>query len=257
MLLPHLKIKSEIVPEFVLLPGDPARVDIIGKQLTDFKIIQQNREFKTGIGTYNNISVLVCSTGIGCSSSAIVTEELISAGAKKLIRIGTCGGAWRKDIKNGTFIIPFACVRDEGTTLEYIPEGFPAVADIGIMESLRQSAKKNNSKYIIGINRTHDSFYGNQDSIKKWGNYLLDQQWKKFDTPIVSSDMECSAIFVIATLRGVKAGSILLVNANPESLKDRLRNKKQKVITEANKRESEKNIRRMIKVVLDCVSNMR
>lgn len=256
MVLSHLKIESKIVPKYVLLPGDPARVDIIGKQLKNFKILAQNREFRTGIGMYKNIPVLVCSTGIGCPSTAIAVEELISAGSQVLIRIGTCGGAWQNKIKNGTFIIPSASVRDEGTTQEYIPQGFPAVADFEIVKSLKESAMKSNSKYMVGINRTHDSFYGNQDSIKKWGLYLLDDQWKNFDTPIVSSDMESSAVFVIASLRGVKAGCILLANSNPESLRDRLKNKNQAVITETKESQNNIKLKKMIGIALEAINNL-
>lgn len=253
MLLSHLKIESKMVPKYVLLPGDPQRVDIIGKQLKEFKILNQNREFRTGIGTYKNITILICSTGIGCPSTAIAVEELISAGAKNLIRVGTCGGAWRKDIKNGSFIIPTACVRDEGTTLEYIPQGFPAVANNEIVTSLKETAEATKYDYCVGINRTHDAFYGSQKSITKWGQYLLDKNWQKYDTPIVSSDMECSALFVIATLRGVRAGAMLLANADPEPLKDRLLNKKQKVVTESSKEKTEKYMIKMIATTLESI----
>lgn len=254
MLLQHLKIESKIVPKYILLPGDPARVDVIGKQLSDFKIINQNREFRTGIGSYNEIKILVCSTGIGCPSTAIATEELIDAGAKNLIRIGTCGGAWKKNIPNGSFVIPSSSARDEGTTLEYIPQGFPAVADFEILSALKKCSEKNNKNTFVGINRTHDAFYGDQNSITKWGQYLLDKKWQDYDSPIISSDMECSALFVVASLKGVKAGAILLANANPEPLIDRIKEKKQKVVTETNPQKTERDLKRMIKVVLESIT---
>jgi len=256
MLLSHLKIESKIVPKYVLLPGDSGRVDIIGKQLSDFKIINQNREFRTGIGSYKGISILVCSTGIGSPSTAIVTEELIDAGAKTLIRVGTCGGAWVKNIPNGSFIIPSASVRDEGTTIEYIPQGFPAIADSEVIMALKKSAEKNNKKYFIGINRTHDAFYGNQTSIIKWGQYLLDKKWKGYDTPIISSDMECSALFVIASLKGAKAGAILLANASPEPLIDRIKRNKQKVVTESNKKKTKDGLKEIIKIALQAIETL-
>jgi len=253
MLLPHLKIKSEIVPAFVLLPGDPARVDIIGKQLKDFKIIQQNREFRIGIGFYKKIKILVCSTGIGCPSTAIAVEELIDSGATVLIRIGTCGGSWKKNIPNGSFIIPQACIRDEGTTLEYIPLGFPATADIDIINALKKSSDVNNKNSFVGINRTHDAFYGSQNSITKWGEYLFDEKWKNYDTPILSSDMECSALFVVALLKGAKAGAILLANANPEPLIERLNKNKQEVITELDQKKTKGYSKKLIKVTLEAI----
>ena len=253
MLLSHLKIESKIVPRYVLLPGDPGRVDIIGKQLSDFKIINQNREFRIGVGYYKGIRILICSTGIGSPSTAIAVEELIDAGAKTIIRVGTCGGAWKKDIWNGSFIIPSSSVRDEGTTLEYIPQGFPAIADTEVVVALKKSSEKINRNTFVGINRTHDAFYGSQNSITKWGQYLLDKKWRGYDSPIISSDMECSALFVVASLKGAGAGAILLVNADPEPLIDRIKGKKQKIVTESSQQRTEKEIEKMIGVALEAI----
>ncbi len=235
------------------MPGDPARVDLIGKFLKNFKILGQNREFRIGTGMYQGVNVTVCSTGIGCPSTAIAVEELIAAGAKVLIRVGTCGGAWRKDISPGSLIIPTSSIRDEGTTMEYVPVGFPAVADFEVVGSLVQSVQEQKNTYFVGVNRTHDAFYGSQKAITKWGAYLLEEQWKNCDTPILSSDMETSTVFVIATLRGVRAGAILAVNAEPEDLKSRLYGNKQKVITESSQKITEQTINQAIRAALEAL----
>lgn len=254
---PHLKVIKAVISPYVLLPGDPGRVGLIGKFLENFKIVADNREFKIGVGKYQNKQITVCSTGIGCPSMAIAAEELINAGAKYLIRVGTCGGAWRKDIPIGSLIIPNACVRDEGLTLEYIPQGFPAVGDLETVMALVASAQKLNQKYFVGVNRTHDAFYGEQSSITKWGKYLLDKKWKNYDTPILSSDMECAALYVVASLRGVKAGCVLAVNAGPESLRDRLVGKKQKIVAEKEKNISKKIIEKSIVVALESFGSLK
>ncbi|MBI2623563.1 MAG: nucleoside phosphorylase [Candidatus Liptonbacteria bacterium] len=254
MLLSHLKIKSSLVAPYVLLPGDPARVDTIGRALTSFRIIGNNREFKTGNGLYRGIPVTVCSTGIGCPSTAIAAEELIAAGAKVLIRVGTCGGAWRADVPAGSLVIPIASIRDEGTTREYIPEGFPAVADFAVVNALEGAAKESKKKYAIGINRTHDAFYGNQSSIVKWGAYLRDQRWNTQETPILSSEMESAALFIVASLWGARAGAILAVNANPEPLRARVRGMQQRVTTESDPKVSARVVEDMIAVALRAIA---
>lgn len=250
---PHLKITSADISPLVLLPGDPARVNVIGQQLESFRIIANNREFRVGVGYYGQRKFTVCSTGIGCPSTAIAVEELIQAGAKYLIRVGTCGGAWRSDISAGSVVIPTAAVRDEGATAEYIPLGFPAVADPDVVLALRSAAKKNAARAFAGINRTHDAFYGSQSAMLKWGGYLLDEQWKTAETPILSSDMETSAVFVIASLRGVKAGCILAVNAEPEPLKQRLMGTAQKVATEKSEAATSAIAKTITKIALDAV----
>lgn len=252
----HLKIKQNRISPYVLLPGDPLRVDLIGKFLKDFRIVNQNREFRIGKGTYKNNPITVCSTGIGSPSTAIVVEELASAGAKILIRIGTCGGAWKKNITLGSLIIPTACVRDEGTTIEYIPSGFPAVADFEVALSLAQSAETLNNKYFMGINRTHDAFYGKLSSTTRWGEYLIEKDWKNYDSAILSSDMETSALFVIASLKGIRAGAILAVNSQPEDLKSRLRGKKHEVVAESSRNKTEKIVIKAIKTALGALTNL-
>ena len=253
MQLQHLKVDSKKITPFILLPGDPARVDLIGKKLNKFRIIGQNREFRVGVGLYQNIPITVCSTGIGCPSTALAADVLIDAGAKVLIRVGTCGGAWRSDIPAGSLIIPVASVRDEGTTKEYIPEGFPAVANFTVVDALIKSAKQRNYKFFMGINRTHDAFFGKLQSITRWGDYLKDERWKNQDTPILSSEMESSALFVIASLQNVKAGAVLAVNANPEPLVDRIRGKKQRVASEISKEVTKKVTESAINVALEAV----
>lgn len=254
MKLSHLAVEKTSVAPFVILPGDPSRVDRIGTFLDDFTILASTREFRVGNGSYKGQPVTVCSTGIGCPSTAIAVEELISAGARTLIRVGTCGGAWRSDIPLGSLIIPTASIRDEGTTLEYIPLGFPAVADPDVVNALAESARARQYPARVGINRTHDAFYGSRASITKWGEYLKDERWKNADTPILSSEMESAALFVIASLRGVKAGAVFAANADPEPLKKRVEGNDIPVVTEDDARTSEKTIDKAIQVALDALS---
>lgn len=249
----HIKVNSQQISPYILLPGDPSRVDVIGTYLDNFTILASNREFRVGIGTFRGKRITVCSTGIGCPSTAIAVEELINAGAKYLIRVGTCGGAWRSDIPAGSLIIPTASVRDEGTTIEYIPQGFPAVADRDIVNALVQSGDEQNGRYFVGINRTHDAFYGSQSAIIKWGMYLKEDRWKDEETPILSSEMESAALFLIGSLRGVKTGAIFAVNANPEPLKNRVNGKNMPVIAESSEEVSKQTIDLMIRVALEAM----
>lgn len=253
---PHLKITNDDISPYVLLPGDPGRVDLIGKYLNDFKIVSCNREFKVGVGMYKSKKITVCSTGIGCPSTAIATEELITAGAKYLIRVGTCGGAWRRDIQAGSLVVPTATIRDEGTTQEYIPLGFPAVADISIVNSLIGAAQRLEVKTYTGINRTHDAFYGSNESIVKWGKYLSEKLWQTSDTPILSSEMEAAALFVIASLRNVCAGAVLAVNADPEPLCDRMRGLSQSVVTEKSENCTQATVDIMVRVALEALFDL-
>jgi len=252
----NLKIKGKKLAPYVLMPGDPGRVDLIAQYLEEGQLISNYREFKVYTGKYKGVPISVVSTGIGCPSTAMAVEEAINLGAKILIRVGTCGGAWRRNIPLGSLIIPIACVRDEGTTKEYMPLEFPAVADLEVTNALKVSAQKKRARYFIGINRTHDAFYGIFDSIKRWGTYLSDKRWRPYDTPILSSEMECAALYVIASLRGVKAGAVLAVNAAPEPLRERLCGEKQTIATESGVGRTEQIVEIAIQIALDAMVAM-
>ncbi|MEK7139345.1 MAG: nucleoside phosphorylase [Patescibacteria group bacterium] len=216
---PHIECQPGDIAPIVLLPGDPKRVDLIASFLDEYREVANNREFRTITGTYQGISVSVTSTGIGCPSTAIAVEELIACGATTLIRVGTCGGAWREDIAPLSVVIPTACVRDEGTTIEYVPAGFPAVADVDVVSALAASAQEQKITYFKGINRTHDSFYAPDQSAAKWGEFYLDPRFSDTPSPILSSEMETAALLIVATLKGVRAGAVLAVDASPTPLK--------------------------------------
>lgn len=217
----HVPCSPKDIAKIVLLPGDPERARLIGeKYLEKGKLVASYREFITYTGYYKGIRISTTSTGIGSPSTAIATEELINIGAKVLIRVGTCGGALKKEISAGSLIIPTASIREEGTTKEYLPAEFPAIADLDVIQALSSSAKKLGYRYYQGINRTHDAYYGQSSNIKRWGSLYLNKRMQDWELPLLSSEMECAPLFLIGTLRGVKVGAVLAVNANPEPLKE-------------------------------------
>ncbi len=220
-LQPHIRCNKNDIGKIVLLPGDPARAKLIAeKYLSRSKYISGYREFQSYTGFYKNIKISVISTGIGSPSTAMATEEVINLGAKVLIRVGTCGGALKKEIKVGSIIIPTCSIREEGTTKEYISSEFPAVADYRVIATIEQAAIEQKYKYYVGINRTHDAFYGQAKNLTKWGSIYRDPRMKNWAYPLLSSEMECSPVFLISTLRGIMSGAVLAVNYNPEPLKE-------------------------------------
>ena len=217
-LQPHIKCKKGDVAQYAIIPGDPARVRLIAKYFDNQKEIAFNREFLTITGEYKGVRITVTSTGIGCPSAAIAIEELANIGVDTFIRVGTCG-ALQKGIQAGDLIIPFAAVRAEGTTKEYILPEFPSVATPEIYQVLIKSAQKLKLRYFTGINRTHDAFYEHINNFVKWGEIYKDGRMKTWKYPLVSSEMECSVVFLLPMLRGLRSGCILTVNT-PEALQE-------------------------------------
>ena len=144
----HVQLKKGDVSDFVILPGDPGRVEFIAEHFDTAKLVADNREYKTMTGSYKGRSVTVTSTGIGCPSTAIAVEELANVGVKTFVRLGT-SGAMQEYTRIGDKVIATGAVRFEGTSVQYMPIEFPAVASHDMVAALIKSAK--NSK----IGRAH------------------------------------------------------------------------------------------------------
>ena len=200
-LQPHLLCKKGDIAPYVLLPGDPGRVLRIAKLLDEAKEISFNREFRVVTGKYKNTPVTICSTGIGGPSTAITMEELINLGAEVFIRIGSCG-AIQPEIKIGDVIISEAVIREDHTSLDYVPIQFPAVADREIVNLLEAVAKKLKVRYFIGPTLSLDALYS--EKTKELKNF-----WQKFGC--LCQEMEAGTVLTLAKIKKVKAGAIFLV----------------------------------------------
>ncbi len=207
----HIRCKEGDVGRYVLLPGDPFRTDVIATYFDDAKLIAHNREHKTWTGYLDGEKVTVTSTGMGCPSAAIAVEELIKCGADTFIRVGTAGRVSdRAQDMTLDGVINTAAVRDEGTTIHYVPIEFPAVADRHVVDALARASKNLGYNFIEGITQSKDSFYGQHEPdnmpasarlLERW------EAWKKAD--VLTSEMEAAAIFVISSIRGCRAASIM------------------------------------------------
>lgn len=217
----HTMLKPGDIGRYVFLPGDPFRTDLIASFLDDPKLIAHNREHKTWTGTLDGVKVSVTSTGMGCPSTAIAVEELIKVGADTFIRIGTAGPVKDpEDDKKYDGAIVTGAVRDEGTTLHYVPAEYPAVADRHVVAALSRAAKKHNKNYLEGISHSKDSFFGEIDPDSSPVGIRLKKRWEAWQRGnVVCSEMECSAIFVISTIRGKRASAIMNWGDMDETIK--------------------------------------
>ena len=172
----HIGLKSGDVGEYVILPGDPKRCEKIAQFFDEPKLIADKREFVTYTGFLNGVKVSVTSTGIGGASASIALQELTNVGAKNFIRVGTCGGM-DLDVKGGDIVIATGAIRMEGTSKEYAPIEFPAVANLDITNALVKSAKNLGYNYHTGIVQCKDSFYGQHNPDIMPVNFELQNKW--------------------------------------------------------------------------------
>ena len=212
----HIGVGPEDVGEYVILPGDPGRVPKIAAYFENAKKVGESREFVTYTGYLNGVKVSCTSTGVGGPSASIAMEELVACGAKTFIRVGTCGGM-QPEIESGDIVIANGAIRAEGTSKEYAPIEFPAVANVKVAAALVNAAEKLDIRHHIGVVQCKDSFYGqhrpetlpNHDELER-----LWDAWIRLDCK--ASEMESAALFIVAQYLWVRCASCFLVVANQE-----------------------------------------
>ena len=212
----HIRCKAGDVGRYVLLPGDPGRCEIIAAHFDNPVKIQSNREYTTYTGTLLGEKVSVCSTGIGGPSAVIAMEELTKIGADTFVRVGTCGGI-KLDVKAGDVVIATGAIRHEGTSREYAPIEFPAVADYEVLTALVDAAKDLGHVWHAGVVQCKDSFYGQHDPGRMPVSYELQAKWEAWKRlGVLASEMESAALFCCASALGVRCGSAFHVIWNQE-----------------------------------------
>ncbi|HHZ02571.1 MAG TPA: uridine phosphorylase [Tissierellia bacterium] len=212
----HIDLEEGDVGKYVILPGDPKRCAKIAKYFDNPVLMADNREYVTYTGYLEGVKVSVTSTGIGGPSAAIAIEELANIGADTFIRVGTSGGM-DINVMGGDLVIATGSIRMEGTTKEYAPIEFPAVADFKVTNALIKAAEKLNKKHHVGVVHCKDSFYGQHSPESKPAGYELTNKWDAWmKMGALASEMESAALFIVSAYRKVRAGAIFNVIANQE-----------------------------------------
>ena len=220
----HIQVAKGEVGRYVIMPGDPGRCEKIAAYLDDPVLVASNREFTTYTGMLDGEKVSVTSTGIGGPSAAIAMEELVRCGADTFVRIGTCGGM-QPEVKSGDIVIATGSIRMEGTSKEYAPIEFPALADIDIVNALRSAAKKLGQTSHVGVVQCKDAFYGQHSPETMPVSYELLNKWEAWKLlRCMAYEMESAALFIVASTLHVRCGSVFLVMANQEREKQGLDN---------------------------------
>jgi len=215
----HLEIKPGDVSRYVLLPGDPGRVEMIASLWDKSWRVTAHREYVTYSGFYKDVFISATSTGIGGPATAIAVEELARVGSDTFIRVGTTG-ALIKEIEVGDLIISTGAVRLEGTSKHYVMPEYPAIASLDVTLALIEAAESLGINYHVGITASSDSFYVGQER-PGFKGYLPPFQRGLIDflrsVRVLNLEMEASVIFTLASIYDLRAGAICAAIANRET----------------------------------------
>ncbi|MBB3113521.1 uridine phosphorylase [Paenibacillus phyllosphaerae] len=205
-LLPILRVEPADLPPLAIVCGDPFRAEVIAGKLEEARELAFAREYRTFIGVYQGMKLAVVSHGVGCPGAAVCFEELIKAGVTTIIRVGTAG-ALSGGYRAGSLIVSTAAVREEGLTKQLVPSSFPAVADSEVTAALYKAALEAGAPSSVGkgITLTVDAFFSGVVE-------LPHETYKR--AGVIAVEMEIAALYVIASLRGIRAGAIVALDGD-------------------------------------------
>jgi purine-nucleoside phosphorylase len=198
----HVRAAPGDVAPIVLLVGDPGRATRTAALLDGARCYDEFRGLLGYTGTYRGALVSVQTTGMGCPSAAIVCEEMAALGAKTLIRLGTCG-AVQEGMRATDLVIATAACPLDGTTAHYLDgDPYAPAASFRVVRSLVDTARAAGVRFHTGVIATEDALYAVREAwVARWQSRR-----------VLAQEMEASAIFTVAALRGLEAGCLLVAS---------------------------------------------
>src|ERR687894_1657587 len=193
----HLRAEEGDYAPLVLLPGDPNRARRISERFDADSVrpVNDHRGLLGFTGTFGGIPVSVQTSGMGTPSLSIVVEELLRLGARRLIRVGTCGGI-AAGLKTGDLVVATAACPTDGATATYLHgEAYAPAADFALTRTLVDAAERAGIDVRTGLVASVDVFY-NPDA-----DYA--QRWR--DAGVLAFEMEGSALFYLPARSGARA----------------------------------------------------
>ncbi len=229
----YMKAEPQGIAKCVIFVGDPLQVNVLKDYLDNPKHISSNREFNTYTGTYKGVPITITSTGIGAPSVAIALEEMYECGMEVAIRMGTMMSMIEGSL--GDMIIPVGVLKRESTSNTYVEDGYPAVADISLVNIMNESSESFGKKHHNGISATIDGFYSQmfKSKFSREGNRDTGKLFRELkQMGICGLDMESSIFLILGRLMGVKSAIVTAITVleNLEVLKGKEREDLEKTL---------------------------
>ena len=212
----HIGLSPDEVADFCILVGDPARATKVSKHFDSVRCERRSREYVTYTGVYRGNPLTVMATGIGCDNTEIAIVEYCQLAGDKttFLRCGS-SGALRPEIALGDLIISTGAVRLDNTTAYFVHEGYPAAAHPEVMLAMIEACEGQQGSYHLGITASAPGFYGAQGrKVPGFPVRYPELPAEMERQGVANFEMETSALFVLSSLRGVRAGAVCAAYAN-------------------------------------------
>jgi DeoD family purine-nucleoside phosphorylase len=200
----HLRAEVGDYAPNVLCPGDPRRAAYIAETFFDpgYCMVNEERGMLGFTGTFDGAPISVQTTGMGCPSAGIVFEELAMLGAKRLIRVGTCGGL-KDGMRMGDTVIGIAATAEDETPLRYAQiDSYAPTATFELAETAARLSREHGATVHVGAILTSGVFYDPDP-----GTFA---RWKR--TGHIGVEMEAAMMYTVAAIKGLEALAIMTVS---------------------------------------------
>ncbi len=198
-----------------LLSGDPDRSELIAtKHLADKRVLSRNRGLDTFAARLPSGAPVICATGgMGAPSTSIVVNELVQAGIRTIIRVGTSGSI-QDDVPAGGIVIGTAAITNQGAALDIAPAEFPAAADPWLTVTLAQAATDLGIEHHAGLMASTDTFFEGQERTSSSANPVLLRRLRGLldeyrALGVLSFEMEAGTLFKLGLVYGFAAGCVV------------------------------------------------
>ncbi len=161
------------------------------------EFVSMTKAYPIYIVNYAEEEIVLCQAPVGAAPAAQILDWLIGYGVREIISAGSCGGL--VPFPEGTFLVPYKALRDEGTSYHYAPPSRYIEVEAAARNAIEKTILEHGMKYREVITWSTDGFY--RETREK-------VEYRRGEGCEVV-EMECSALAACAAMRGVKWGMIL------------------------------------------------
>lgn len=222
---------------YVLLPGDPSRARRLASLLDDVTEVDNPRNHTAHLGRLPGrnggppVDVAAVATGMGAGSAEVIVHEVIAAGGRRLLRVGSCGSLSPR-VQPGEVVVVTGAVRDEMASRHYAPVELPALASPETVAAMSAGARAAGlaAHTYLGLCHTKASLFAREFGAGPAGEDNRRYQAWLSRCGVIASEMEASVLFTLATCLGadgvrslaepdhrIQAGSVLAVYGGDDS----------------------------------------
>jgi DeoD family purine-nucleoside phosphorylase len=192
----HVRPTADLA-ERVLLPGDPGRALALAQALLEKPLMFNHNR---GLWGYTGRAadgepLTIQSTGMGGPSAAIVLQELIALGARRAIRVGTCG-ALDSGLELGDMLVVREALAADGTS-RALGARERAAADGALTAALERAAAGDGATVV-----STDLFY--EPTRER------ERDWRAAGA--VAVEMEAAALFALGARLEIPVACVLTVS---------------------------------------------